>query len=332
MISSFKKRFFKACLRFRRELARRLLKFDGRIFDRQWVYEHGNQDERKAYHYISRSFKQKIFKERQRLGKLYIAEHQSKMIEPDLHIPPETGLAFWKPVAFPLLDEAMDEARAVIKKRYNDPSVPSKGSIDFMGSAKKTKGEITFGTSLGRFQFHPNFVIPIIKYFGFLPVVFGSGITLSRNNRDIVGSSQQFHRDPEDITQIKVFIYLNDIDEETGPFMALPAGTSAVIAEQHQYRKGRMADEMILGGCGEDILRTFCGPSGTIVFADTNRCFHCGSRAGNRPRLALTIQYATPFSTWFPLFNGDGERRNLVAGLMNPNATEWEKRLLGLDM
>ena len=53
-------------------------------------------------------------------------------------------------------------------------------------------------------------------------------------------SSQRWHRDEEDIKLVKVFLYLNDVDKETGPFTYLagsqPGGRWAKIAP-HRFAK-----------------------------------------------------------------------------------------------
>jgi hypothetical protein len=43
----------------------------------------------------------------------------------------------------------------------------------------------------------------------------------------------------------------------------------------------------------------------------------------------LTIYYALSTSTWFPLFPGDGEKRNLTSLLKARENNELEKALLG---
>ena len=45
------------------------------------------------------------------------------------------------------------------------------------------------------------------------------------------------------------------------------------------------------------------GKSGTVIFSDTCRCFHAGSRKSKKPRTILMIQYLSPFAFHYPHFN-----------------------------
>ena len=44
----------------------------------------------------------------------------------------------------------------------------------------------------------------------------------------------------------------------------------------------------------------FTGDSGDVLIADTDRCFHLGSREGKAPRRVLVIQYYSPFAFVLP--------------------------------
>ncbi len=125
--------------------------------------------------------------------------------------------------------------------------------------------------------------------------------------------SQQWHRDPEDLHVVKVFLYFSDVDEEAGPFEYVPGSTEG----------GRYGDVFPWGKSeswypsveefdrevpeSDRLLVT--APAGTIVVCDTSG-FHRGGYARSKPRILSTHTYVSPGSTWGRRFevewaNGD---------------------------
>ena len=112
-------------------------------------------------------------------------------------------------------------------------------------------------------------------------------------------SSQRWHRDFNDKHLLKAFLYLVDVDEETGPFQYVPGSAPG----------GRHADAWPWKPLGEnyppenelekripaDGLRTFTGPKGTLLFCNTSG-FHRGGFATAKPRVLATCTYSSPAS------------------------------------
>ena len=105
-------------------------------------------------------------------------------------------------------------------------------------------------------------------------------------------ASQQWHRDPEDEHVVKVFVYLSDVDEESGPFEYVRDSTTG----------GRYGDLWSWGGkryppqgdleavtSPEDRL-VVTGPAGTMIVCDTGG-FHRGGFARTKPRVLATFTY-----------------------------------------
>lgn len=63
-------------------------------------------------------------------------------------------------------------------------------------------------------------------YLGYVPLLGSSSLMYSPNVDMEAGRSQMYHMDGEDIRQLKIFVYLNDVDEATGPLTFLPAKIS----------------------------------------------------------------------------------------------------------
>jgi hypothetical protein len=111
--------------------------------------------------------------------------------------------------------------------------------------------------------------------------------------------SQLWHRDQEDYCVVKVFAYLWDVDEGSGPFTYAP-GThpkGPVRGEPEWFREAghgnrRSTDESMARVVAHDRWVTAVGPAGTILFADT-RGYHKGGYARTRDRLIYTCMFTS---------------------------------------
>jgi len=87
--------------------------------------------------------------------------------------------------------------------------------------------------------------------------------------------SQLWHRDLEEKKMIKVFIYLNDVNENNGPFFYVkgsqPSGKSKISKFAPQYLpKGSYPDEAtVKNTILLDQIVCAKGKAGTIIFCDT---------------------------------------------------------------
>jgi ectoine hydroxylase-related dioxygenase (phytanoyl-CoA dioxygenase family) len=108
-------------------------------------------------------------------------------------------------------------------------------------------------------------------------------------------SSQRWHRDYNDQHLIKVFIYMNDVDQGAGPFEYVPGSA----------RGGPYADSWPWVPFGGDLyppqeefdrkipaeaVRTLTGPAGSVIFCNTSG-FHRGGFATERPRIMGVFNY-----------------------------------------
>ena len=113
-------------------------------------------------------------------------------------------------------------------------------------------------------------------------------------------SSQRWHRDFNDRHLLKAFLYLVDVDEETGPVRVCAAD-----------RPGRRAGESLalatarrqLSARGRACARRsptarcrFTAPKGTIIFCNTCRLSPRRVREVGKPRVLATVTYSSPAS------------------------------------
>jgi len=114
-------------------------------------------------------------------------------------------------------------------------------------------------------------------------------------------ASQRWHRDPDDKKMLKMFLYLNDVDEESGPFMYLKGSHS--MGRHSRLFPGKppqgtpkfpkIEDDMLPR---EDIILA-TGKSGTLIFADTSG-LHKGGLAKSKNRFMYTSAYMSQATVW----------------------------------
>lgn len=111
--------------------------------------------------------------------------------------------------------------------------------------------------------------------------------------------SQNWHRDPEDYKIIKAFLYLNDVEKESGPFSYIK-GTHKegrykdFLKKNHAYDSIYPDDKILENGIAKEDIIECTGKAGTIIFADTNG-FHRGGH-GTKERILCIFIYTPPSS------------------------------------
>ena len=137
-----------------------------------------------------------------------------------------------------------------------------------------------------------------------IPVVNEIHIWNSPNEQSVLGGSQELHMDYADHRQLKLFLLLNDVDSDTGPFGFLGAHKSKQLAYQIGYKftdeRIRVPDDEFKKYFDWEDINLFCGSAGEMALVDTSNCFHFGSRRASKPRRMLMIQYVTPFAFSLP--------------------------------
>jgi len=111
-------------------------------------------------------------------------------------------------------------------------------------------------------------------------------------------SSQRWHRDFNDRHLLKAFLYLVDVDEETGPFEYVPR-TAPGNELEHLWPWRPLGEnyppEQELAEKIADRTVSFTAPKGTIIFCNT--CgFHRGGFATGKARALATVTYSSPAS------------------------------------
>lgn len=131
-----------------------------------------------------------------------------------------------------------------------------------------------------------------------LPVLATVDFWHSRASMGEWQTSQLYHRDLDDSRQMKVFLFVTDVTEDSGPLTVVPAAASDRISRALHYRPTsgnfRITDDAIRPLLADGDERPLTGPRGTIVLVDTSRVLHFGSRVSARDRYVVVVQYLTP--------------------------------------
>ncbi len=130
----------------------------------------------------------------------------------------------------------------------------------------------------------------VTTYLGAVPQLSGAMLVWSPEN-NTARSSQLFHFDYEDLTQLKMFVNVFDTAEDQGPLTFLPAHVSSHVQKSIGRILGRVSDDRIYDAGGRDQALKLVGPSGSGAFLDTSHCLHYGSRFNKRDRLILIVQF-----------------------------------------
>ncbi len=113
--------------------------------------------------------------------------------------------------------------------------------------------------------------------------------------------SQLWHFDREDNYILKVFLYLDDVDEGAGPFTYAPGthrkGRHFLIEPDYFLEGGvrRTTDDQMKAAFPKNRWISAEGKKGTIVFADT-RGYHKGGEARTKDRLMFTCMFTSQAS------------------------------------
>ncbi len=112
-------------------------------------------------------------------------------------------------------------------------------------------------------------------------------------------ASQIWHRDFDDSHLLKVFLYLSDVDERSGPFEYVPGShPEGKLAGVHPWAPmgvGRISDKELAKFVEVGDVRTFTAPKGTLIFCNTSG-LHRGGFAEANPRVLAAVTYCSPAS------------------------------------
>jgi hypothetical protein len=142
-----------------------------------------------------------------------------------------------------------------------------------------------------------NVLAHVAGYMGQAPVLHGlrflesSPLEHNINSEKLVWSRDQlWHKDKYDQYSVRLFVYLNDVNSENGPFQYLARRDSKSLPSA-VYR--RFSDEELDEKGLMEKINTEEGIAGNQFLCDVRSNVHCGSRCISNSRLAFTVIYTT---------------------------------------
>jgi hypothetical protein len=241
-------------------------------------------------------------------------------------IDPELGFARLAPGELDGADAVVAAARDVIER--TGAAAPAGATGKPMSKNLLTIADLGLDSPFMRFALSDAVLGTVSAYLELVPVLTYVDVWHSRHIPRAPFSSQLWHLDHADVTQVKLFLHCEDVGPGSGPLTVLDAAASRALAKRagYTFAQSRLADEAVreLAGAGTPLT----GPCGSAALVDTSRCFHFGSRVepGAPPRTLVVLQYLTPYAFAFQhdhrseapfrelAGDGSGERARLVLG------------------
>ncbi|MEZ0217138.1 MAG: hypothetical protein ACAH89_08385 [Rariglobus sp.] len=217
----------------------------------------------------------------------------------------QDGWAIDTSMTLPHLDRLLEESGRVIR---------AKGGREFYGQQYSFMRSLLFPEDLKNNPSYLDFITSsellavVMDYIGTVPRLSPAqppGVRFMESNLSLDDephlaprASQLYHIDFYDSPQVYVLVALEDITPECGPWTFLPASVTDRIAKEIGYREPgygyRVKDAVIrpLIRDGEEIA--FTVPKGGVLFIDSSRCFHFGSRNSTTPRFMMMYGLQSP--------------------------------------
>ncbi|GAB1539069.1 hypothetical protein NUACC21_17340 [Scytonema sp. NUACC21] len=136
-------------------------------------------------------------------------------------------------------------------------------------------------------------LLNIVENYLGLPVAYHGAYYRRDIANNVEKKSRLWHMDSEDRKLLKIIIYLNDINEDKGPFQYIPQPLTLNVARALRYKYGYLRDTTMRRVISTSHYRSCTGPSGTVVFAGTASVFHRGKIPVASDRYAIFFDYTS---------------------------------------
>jgi hypothetical protein len=208
----------------------------------------------------------------------------------------EGGLAHYRTAKAQLLEISRSpEVQHDIDQGQVSEAFQANKSKDYVVNLIPPKAAHSPDSALLRLALDPNILEIAASYFGLWPRLDGIYAWLNFPTDAAPQASQLWHRDPQDLKLLKAFIYLDDVDEDAGPFCYIPKtqsfGAYAGVNPPHKDRK-RILDEEMDPVLPPEKQMICTGPADTMILADTSG-FHRGGKPRGKNRLMLAFAYTS---------------------------------------
>ncbi len=179
------------------------------------------------------------------------------------------------------------------KLKCHDTWAPELGEFNVANVTKQThtasfkreelvKNDIIFNIANNKY------ILEIVKdYLGVTPTISNVNAWWSFGGRDHAQEAQNFHRDNDDIKFCKLFIYLTDVTENSGPHVYV----ENTVNSSKLRKIIRYTDKEVVDSFGEENIKELIYSKGHAFIEDTYG-IHKGTLPKTENRLLLQIQYS----------------------------------------
>ena len=176
---------------------------------------------------------------------------------------------------------------AVIRQIY-DPANPQSLRYNF------GEYDVIKRPEVQRIATDPSLLSLVQAHFGCEPIldiaIMWWSTAFQTDDNELSVAAQKYHYDMSTPNFLKVFVYLTDVNEESGPhcYVKKSHGQRPLL----MLRDGRPPDEKVERLYGRDAITEVTGPRGTLFVADT-RGIHKGKALKKGHRLVLQLEYTS---------------------------------------
>lgn len=145
---------------------------------------------------------------------------------------------------------------------------------------------------------NPNFLSIAQEYLGAIPIHCQANcwwsVHYADSKQSLSKNAQLFHQDKEFIKFIKIFIYLNDVEEDNGPHSYISGSHKNYVdhVPENYLFSHRLSDEYLTNQYPKDDIISMTGKKGTIIIEDTSG-FHKGVPVVKGYRLLAQLEFCS---------------------------------------
>lgn len=230
----------------------------------------------------------------------------------------------------PEISQLVERGAAIMSKI--DPNTARGNKKEQLLTRLLPKEELRLDSPFIQLVLRKDVIAAISNYLGMIPILNKVDIWYSRSQPGAEYSNSQLHHcDFESDTQLKLFVFINEVTPESGPLYVVDAKSSEMVREKIGYKFGqKIQDPVVEKYVPASEQHAAVGPKGTMVFADTSRCFHYGSRVDrdDQYRIVAMYQFLRPESFGLSLDYKKNSKYNFLA---TPDMPDYQRLFLGAE-
>lgn len=147
--------------------------------------------------------------------------------------------------------------------------------------------------------YDPDVIQMVYSYFGFYPSIYKIYVWHTQRYSDLPSTTQFFHRDPEDVNLLKLFVPLKEINFDNGPFQYISKTHKNFLEQEFNKNIGlrdaipsRLKLEKEIENNDSFEIVTFTGKPTSFCLVDTNG-LHRGKLLKKGSRYLINIVYTS---------------------------------------